>query len=188
MSTGNLSVVVLCSLSSKRTEQQQCGVMEVSIIPDHCRNVLLLNVVSCIWNGFGRGVRLYRCLIDSYRWPVFLWGKKKDQACVDQRVKAARRLLWITLDKQVCAKIVLVQTDHSKYYRRCLGPCLGSACFEGKQWTHNPSPLEETSAVWFYVVTTLVAYMVAIRYCYWLYKLCIFKGCCYVCCCVWYLL
>lgn len=76
MSTGNLSVVVLCSLSSKRTEQQQCGVMEVSIIPDHCRNVLLWNVVSCIWNGFGRGVRLYRCLIDSYRWPVFLWQKK----------------------------------------------------------------------------------------------------------------
>lgn len=62
------------------------------------------------------------------------------------------RLLWITLDKQVCAKIVLVQTDHSKYYQRCLGPGLGSVCFEDKQWphTHNLSLLEDMSAVFFY--------------------------------------
>lgn len=63
---------------------------------------------------------------------------------MDHEVEAARGLWWITLDKQVCAKIVLVQTDHSKYCQTCLGLCLGSACFEGKQWsdTHTqPFPV-----------------------------------------------
>lgn len=65
---------------------------------------------------------------------------------MDQRVKAARRLWWITLDEQVCAKIVLVQTDHSKYCQTYLGPWLGSACLEGKQWsdTHTTLPCRRT--------------------------------------------
>lgn len=91
------------------------------------------------------------CVGFDWWWEMACVVWQKDQACVDQRAKAARRLLWITLDKQVCAKIVLVQTDHSKYYQRCLGPCLGSAGFEGKQWphTHNLSLLEDVCSIIF---------------------------------------
>lgn len=72
------------------------------------------------------------CLLVQSEELRFTAGTDKARSCVHGDHGG-----WITLGKQVCAKIVLVQTDHIKYCQTCRGPSLGSSRFEGKQWTHT---------------------------------------------------
>lgn len=130
-------------------------------VPEHLLHtadmyLLVCAVVFRVWNGCGPCVVLCDYILT---WPVF--NGKNDHTCVDQRVKAARGLWWITVDKQIYAKIGLVQTDHSKYCQTCLALALEvEYTRQTMEWhTHTILPCWRTHLQYmFYVVMTLIAY------------------------------
>lgn len=123
-------------------------------VPQHWQRVLTLP--KCPWSVWDI------CAIIRWLGPcvcVYFLGFCFCKKMIRLAWTREQGLWWITQDKQVGAKIGLVQTDHRKYSRRACGTCLGSVCFDGKQWsdTHTPSLLEDTTAVCLHVVMTLIA-------------------------------